>query len=281
MPSENMNKSEKPLFHVSPPFDMAYRNSATNSPVGPHSHNATEFYFTLTNLPDVLLDDTVLAVPAGTLIIIPPYCVHQLYHKAGVEYERYILTVHEKWLDSVLCDGANDFSYTNKNSMPLLLFPNIEQKRELICHFDELLSYKDNRTSTDSMVAFFSLLGDIHSLKTKQKKPLSMPISASQQKVNDIISYISDHLVENVTITDIAAHFYLNPDYLARLFKKHMHVSLGHYIVLQRINAAQALLREGMTVREVQEQLGFSSYAYFFHTFKKVTGISPSRYRQI
>ncbi len=165
--------------------------------------------------------------------------------------------------------------------MPLLLFPNIEQKRELICHFDELLSYKDNRTSTDSMVAFFSLLGDIHSLKTKQKKPLSMPISASQQKVNDIISYISDHLVENVTITDIAAHFYLNPDYLARLFKKHMHVSLGHYIVLQRINAAQALLREGMTVREVQEQLGFSSYAYFFHTFKKVTGISPSRYRQI
>ena len=281
MSSDNREKSESPLFHVEPPFDAAYHNSSTHSPVGPHSHNATEFYFTLTDLPDCLLGDTVLAVPAGTLIIIPPFCVHQLYHEAGIRYERYILTVHDKWLDNTLCEGAEAFSYTKENGVPLLLFPDIEQKRELIRYFDGLLSYIDNRTSTDAMVAFFSLLGDIHSLKLQQKKPRSMPVTASQKKVNEIISYISDHYRENITISDIAASFYLNPDYLSRLFKSHMHISLGHYIALQRINTAQALLREGMTVREVQEYLGFSSYAYFFRAFTKITGISPSRYRQL
>ncbi|MCR5734722.1 MAG: hypothetical protein K6G22_08980, partial [Lachnospiraceae bacterium] len=70
--------------------------------MGPHSHNATEFYYTLTDLPDVLLNDTVQAVPAGSLLIIPSYCVHQLFHEADVKYERYILTVHDRWLGSVL-----------------------------------------------------------------------------------------------------------------------------------------------------------------------------------
>ena len=60
-----------------------------------------------------------------------------------------------------------------------------------------------------------------------------------------------------------------------------MHVSLGHYITLQRISAAESLLREGKTVAEAQEILGFSSYAFFFRTFQKITGISPSKYRKL
>ena len=37
----------------------------------------------------------------------------------------------------------------------------------------------------------------------------------------------------------------------------------------------------GKTVAEAQEILGFSSYAYFFRTFQKITGISPSKYRKL
>jgi YesN/AraC family two-component response regulator len=39
------------------------------------------------------------------------------------------------------------------------------------------------------------------------------------------------------------------------------------------------MLRNGSTVSEVQESLGYSSYAYFFKSFKKITGMSPSHYR--
>ncbi len=268
------------LFPVDPPYDAAYRNANAPVPVGPHSHNAAEIYFTLTDLPDVLLNDTVLAVPAGTLIVIPSFCVHQLYHESGIRYERYILTIHDKWLGSVLCEGASDLAYLEDNGTPLLLFPDEAQKKELIRRFNELLLLK-KRTTPDAMVAFFSLLKDIHSLKKEQKKTRPLPVSASQKKVNDIISYLSGHLRENLNITDLASHFYMNPDYLARLFKRHMHIPLGHYITLQRVHLAETLLREGKTVTEVQEYLGFSSYAHFFRTFSKITGISPSRYRRL
>ncbi|MCR5249220.1 MAG: AraC family transcriptional regulator [Lachnospiraceae bacterium] len=273
-------RSQISLFPVDPPFDAAYRNADAPVPVGPHSHNAAEIYFTLTDLPDVLLNDTVLAVPAGTLIVIPSFCVHQLYHESGVRYQRYILTIPEKWLGCVLCEGASDFAYLEDNGTPVLLFPDEEQKKELIARFDELLSVKD-RTTPEAMVAFFRLLGNIQALKKEQKKTRPLPVSASQKKVNAIISYLTEHLRENICIADLASHFYMNPDYLARLFKRHMHVPIGHYITLQRISMAETLLREGKTVSEVQEYLGYSSYAHFFRTFQKITGISPSRYRRI
>ena len=269
------------MFPVAPPFDVVYRNATAPSPVGPHSHNAAEIYFTLTELPDVLLGDTVSAVPAGTLLIIPTFCIHQLYHETGVRYERYILTIPTDWLGEVFCEGASAFSYLSNSASPLLLFPNEEQKKELIRHFDELLSFSD-RTSPAAMVSFFQFLAAIHAMAKNYAKNQSdaLPISPSQKRVNEVIAYLQDHVSDNLTISDVAAHFYLNSDYLARIFRQHMHVSIGHYMTLQKISVAEALLRDGQSVSQVQEALGYSSYAYFFKTFRKITGFSPSQYRK-
>ena len=110
-------------YPVAPPFDVVYRNAKAPYPVGPHTHNAAELYLTLTDLPDVLLNDTVSAVPAGTLLIIPAYCLHQLYHETNVTYERYILSINAEWLSAVFCEGKAEFSYLFAGTSPLLLFP--------------------------------------------------------------------------------------------------------------------------------------------------------------
>ncbi|MCR5461120.1 MAG: AraC family transcriptional regulator [Acetatifactor sp.] len=278
--ANNVKSAGISMFPVAPPFDVAYRNEKAPYPVGPHSHNAAELYFTLTDLPDVLINDTVSAVPAGTLLILPAFCIHQLYHETGVTYERYVLSIHTKWLNGVFCEGATAFSYLENSSTPVLLSPNRTQKKELLRHFNELLSLSD-QTSPQAMVKFFQFLSVMHGMVNESvpNDPPKLPVSPSQRRVNEIIAYLLEHLAENVKLSDLASHFYLHPDYLARLFKSHMHVSIGHYIALQKISAAEAMLREGQTVAQVQEALGYSSYAYFFKSFQKITGISPSKYR--
>lgn len=267
------------MFPVAPPFDVAYKKESAAYPVGPHAHNAAELYYTLTDLPDVLLNDKVFAVPAGTLLIIPTFCVHQLYHEAGVIYERYILSINTEWLDLVLCEGAVEFSFLKDSANPLFLLPQ-NQTSVFAEQYDALISHT-NRTTPAAMVDLFRFLS---SLKEKTgnlslTKKHSLPVSASQKKVNEILGYIQKHTYENITIAELASHFYLHPDYLARLFKKHMHISIGHYITLQKINVAEGLLREGKSVAEVQELLNYSSYSYFFKTFQRITGVSPSKYR--
>ncbi len=267
-------------FPVAAPFDVAYKYSQTATPVGPHSHNAVELYFTLTDLPDVLLNDTVSKVPAGTLIIIPPFCVHQLYHGTGIMYERYILSINSQWLDAVFCDNADTLSYLKRSDRPLLLTPDEAGKEKFLGHLNHLLSFKKSVTP-EAMAYLFQILSLLNEMvdRLSPESNQNFPISSGQKRTNEMIAYIQEHIYENLTVTDLANHFFLHPDYLSRLFKKHTHTSVSHYITLQKISTAQSLLREGYTVTQVQEKLGYSGYAYFFKTFQKIADISPSKYR--
>lgn len=47
----------------------------------------------------------------------------------------------------------------------------------------------------------------------------------------EIKHYIRTHCGDELTRTSLAEIVYLNPDYLARLFKKETGVSLGNYII--------------------------------------------------
>lgn len=268
-------------FPIMSPFDIVYRNGSVSHPVGPHSHDAVEVYYTLSDLPDVLLNDTVSAVPAGTLIIIPPFCVHQLYHEIEKLQERYILSINIQWLNTVFCQKENTFSYLKESNRPLLITLTTSQKEEWQPLLNHLLSFPFIHTP-EAMSCFFETLAVLNKLinHNSTKSICSLPVSSGQKRTNEIIYYIQEHIFENLTVTDLAAHFYLHPDYLSRLFKSHAHISVSHYITLQKTATAQSLLREGYTVTQVQEKLGYSSYAYFFKSFQKNTGLSPSKYRE-
>ncbi|MCR5330689.1 MAG: AraC family transcriptional regulator [Lachnospiraceae bacterium] len=271
------------FFPIDIPYDIVYRNNSPEYPVGPHAHNGAEIYITLTALPDVLLGDQVFAVPADTMIIIPPFCVHQLFHETGIVYERYVLNIRDSWLKSALFDPSQLPPCLLPDNQPLLIdlsSPKSKSfKKKLTDYFRQLIMLS-NTTSPHGLSVFFEMLAIITDHVQKLGNAYhALPVSAPQKKVNGIISYIQEHIREEIHISDLAGHFYLNPDYLARLFKKHAHVSLGHYLTLQKITTAQELLREGHSVASVAEELGYSSYAYFFKSFQKITGISPSRYR--
>lgn len=277
-----MSKEFIPYFAISQGFHLVYRNSATASPIGPHTHNGAELYLTLTPLPDVLLRDTVQQVPAGTLIIIPPYCVHQLFHVANLTYERYILSIDVDWLMQVFGENNALFPYLTWDSDPLLLPLSAGQLSVLTTALQEFLP-KAKTPSFDAMSAFFQALGIIDRLIAELAPTLfgqTANISAAQRNVNQMISYIHAHLTDNLTVADLATHFYLNPDYVSRLFKQHTHTAVKHYILLQKITKAQMLLHLGWSVTAVAEHLGFSSYAHFFKTFRRLTGTTPGQYRE-
>lgn len=300
-------------YSVAAPYHIIYKNNNPYYPVGPHSHNAVELYLNLSDLPDVLLNDTVTAVPSGTLLIIPPFLVHQLYRVDSV-YERYILSINSQWLESVFCDQGESLAYFNRSMTPLILPLDEADKILLISQLKDLLSIP-NTLSSGAMTCLFGILSTIDGFVGKsfhialpernnlsqgaltnmeQPSPASQNRhsfvierdndniehgSSTQQTVNRMIAYIQKHIYESISVSDVAKHFYLNPDYVSRLFKNHVHVSVGNYISIQKTSSAQSLLREGYTVSEVQEKLGYSSYAYFFKSFKKNTGLTPSQYR--
>ena len=273
--------TEKVLYlPANGPYDLFYRKNAPEYPVGAHTHNAAELYLTLTDLPDMLLNDAVRSVRRGTLIIIPPFCVHQLFHRKGEVYERYVLSLEPSWLSAIPGDDGAFAEHLRRADQPEVLLVEENALGELTKVMDRCLNDREENAFARMarLYEVLSVMDRVIRTAGTGTEPRGEETEA-QKTVNAIIAYINAHLEEGITVPEIAARFYLNKDYLSRLFARYTHTTLGHFIAIQRITRAQELLRSGMTVNEVQERMGYSGYANFFKAFKTMIGISPSVYR--
>ena len=65
------------------------------------------------------------------------------------------------------------------------------------------------------------------------------------------------------------------------MIKDELQMNFSDYIARLRIQRAKELLEdETMSIQEIAEIVGYNDYFYFTKVFKKVQGISPSKYRK-
>ncbi|MBW4085738.1 helix-turn-helix domain-containing protein [Paenibacillus sp. S150] len=106
---------------------------------------------------------------------------------------------------------------------------------------------------------------------TAQPKPVA----------EEIKQYIHAHYGDELTRNDLAEIVYLNPDYLARLFKRETGVALGSYVIQVRIEAAKQLLETTrLSVYAIANKVGYTNYSYFSKLFKQEVGLSPNEYKK-
>ena len=100
--------------------------------------------------------------------------------------------------------------------------------------------------------------------------------------VDQVKTYIIQHLAGDLSRERLAGQFFINPNYLSRLFKKETDISLQDYILKERIKKAKFLLETtDLSISDVHEQSGFSHSSYFSKIFKRETGMTPQEYRRI
>lgn len=69
--------------------------------------------------------------------------------------------------------------------------------------------------------------------------------------------------------------------YLSDVFSATEGLSLEQYVIRQRVEAAQRLLREGtLPVGRVARELGYCNLGHLSRQFQRETGTSPSQYRR-
>jgi AraC family transcriptional regulator len=76
----------------------------------------------------------------------------------------------------------------------------------------------------------------------------------------------------------------LNKDYhsLSTLFSSIEGITIEKYIILQRIERAKELLMyDEMNINEIAYSLGYSSVQHLSQQFKKITGLTPTHFRQL
>lgn len=130
-----------------------------------------------------------------------------------------------------------------------------------------------NNALTSAIVYELYCQGIIYKKYNDQKK--------SMQVYNDIIDYISYHACENIRVSEIADYFGYNEKYLSTLFKKLSGISLKQFMLRVKMDVAKAELTDtNHSIAQIAYNVGFNDTHNFTNSFKKVTGLSPSAYRE-
>jgi AraC family transcriptional regulator len=88
-------------------------------------------------------------------------------------------------------------------------------------------------------------------------------------------------LGEDLSIAAIANALEMSQYYFSRLFKQSLGLSPYQYVMRQRIQRAESLLKTTpLSIAAIAQQVGFSNQGQFTIQFRKFTGTTPSRYRK-
>lgn len=123
-------------------------------------------------------------------------------------------------------------------------------------------------------------------LDINRKSQSSFSIFHGQKMHDDsaiklVQEFIEEHFEKRITIEELAAQHNLGRRTFERRFKKATNNSVIEYVQRVRIEAAKKALESGRkTITEVMFDVGYSDTKAFRDVFKKITGLSPTDYKQ-
>lgn len=90
-----------------------------------------------------------------------------------------------------------------------------------------------------------------------------------------------DYANQDLSVMMISEQIGVSPNYLSSLIRKTTGNSMVEILTKKRIDKAMELLQcTGMKIGEITELCGYKDQYYFSHCFKKLTGMSPNKYRR-
>ncbi len=114
-----------------------------------------------------------------------------------------------------------------------------------------------------------------------RRSPIQHKGGLAPRQIRRVIEYIEAHLTDEFGLVELAAIVELSPHYFGEAFKISTGRSPHRYVMERRVECARCLLwDEDRPIRDIASAVGFSSQSHFTTNFRRVTGVTPGRFRR-
>jgi AraC-like DNA-binding protein len=102
------------------------------------------------------------------------------------------------------------------------------------------------------------------------------------QRVVSAKMFIDDNFEESINLEQISKQAFLSRFHFHRIFTAVYQKTPHRYLTEKRVRRAKVLLaKEGISISEVCNSVGFESLGSFSSLFKKINGYAPQYYRNL
>ncbi len=148
------------------------------------------------------------------------------------------------------------------------IYGSSSSEQSLLAYLENCFSYQELQHNLSEKVADY-----FHSVNTYTPEDSTIFL---------IKDYIAKHYAEeNLSIKQIGDHVFLSASYVCTYFKTQTGQTLNQYLTEYRMEKAKQLLGDARyQIADISSKVGYSNGNYFSKSFKKFTGLSPSKYRE-
>lgn len=175
--------------------------------------------------------------------------------------EKTLLSLFMKEAERAL--GTIPGEYTDKNALDFSQAPT-GSLQLLECYLTELL---------------LVLMQGEGSSESAKRSEVSRELA--QSSIAELMAdYLKENVYGSVTLSMICQKFFMGKSQVCKIFSDYIGKGPIEYYSALKLSEAKKLLREGKSVSDVSDSLGYSSIHIFSRAFKKAVGISPTEYRK-
>ncbi|MPM82488.1 HTH-type transcriptional activator RhaR [bioreactor metagenome] len=236
-----------------------------------HLHLALELLYVIEGEINAKIGSSEYSVHSGELALMFPNTVHDYSTVSKREDTEFIMVIASPLL-------AGDFKNTLLCAHPV--YPIISSNaihQDAVYAIKALLADKSGNNELSKLFIQLILTRVMPHLKLESNQNLS-PHDLTAQ----VISYISEHFSEPLSLEILSKKFGASRYQISRIFSKTIDVKYYDYINTLRINYAKSLLQNtDQDILSIGFDCGFENQQTFNRVFKVHCNVSPKRYRKI
>ena len=247
-----------------------------------HEHEFYEIFFFLSGDVSYIIEGSTYQLRPGTSSSPATRTSTSQRSGAGKPYERYVIWIHPDAIQAFhkLGDDLAACFLDASDRRYKLIRPDSGTVTQLKSLCEKIIQARKDTGFAKETLAYLYLCEFLVYLN---RAYFSLPDSiwedvSENENVNQVVTYIHEHLAEDLSLDKLASHFYVSKSYLSHKFKEYTGLTLYQFIIKKRLVVARNMLREGLPVTTVCLQCGFNDYSNFLKQFKREFGRSPKEF---